>query len=178
MNWKCDCVHFSEKRIAVEAMVKMNSFLGIGLEPGIKIFSLVLLALHCTVAGVLHDYYTWTTGDYILEVILASLSAIALVLAFSTLQWNKTKELLIPATVMAPILSLVSLVYFIVLVAQSTSAVAILIDLLYLLEAILAAYFWVGLLNLYDLKIAAISAPKPSSPSTHQPAPYYHSGLY
>ena len=160
-------------------MVKMNSFLGIGLEPGIKIFSLVLLALHCTAAGVLHDYYTCTTGDYfILEVILASLSAIALVLAFSALQWNKTKELLIPATVMAPILSLVSLVYFIVLVAQSTSAVAILIDLLYLLEAILAAYFWVGLLNLYDFKIAAISAPKPSSPSTHQPAPFYHSGLY
>ena len=114
------------------------------------ISSLVLFAQHCCLTIIPHKCFIWTARHYTWEAMLASLSAIALVLAFSALQWNKTKELLIPVAVMAPILSLDSLVFAIlVLVEQPTSAEVIVIALLSLLEATLAAYYWLGLINLY-----------------------------
>ena len=89
--------------------------------------------------------------------ILATLSAIAFGLAFFALQWNKTRELLIPAAVMAPILSLASLIlFFWVLVDHYSTAKAIIVALIFLFEAIVSAYYWVGLMTLYELK-------KPSS---------------
>ena len=174
----------------------MNSFLGIALEPGVKVFSLVLIALHCTVAAITHNSFFWTAGAIVCEVILAVLSAVTLGLAFSALQWNKTKELLIPAAVMAPVVILASLgdCVFVLLVqftstdktlynyyncaSQSDTAEAILTALLYLIESVFTAYYWAGLINLYGLKRSAMSSSKPSTPPspTLQPAPFYHSG--
>ena len=151
-------------------------------------------ALHC---GCYHtQLFFWTTGAIVCEVILAVLSAVALGLAFSALQWNKTKELLIPAAVMAPVVILASLgdCVFVLLVqftstnetlynyyncaSQSDTAEAILTALLYLIESVLTAYYWAGLINLYGLKRSAMSSSKPSTPPspTLQPAPFYHSG--
>ena len=84
--------------------------------------------------------------------VLATLSAIAFGLAFFALQWKKTRELLIPAAVMAPILSLASLIFFIMILVKKTSAEAIIIALVYLLHAILSAYYWVALITLYGSK--------------------------
>ena len=154
----------------------------------------MLIALHCTVAAITSNSFFWTTGAIVCEVILAVLSAVTLGLAFSALQWNKTKELLIPAAVMAPVLILASLgdCVFVLLVqftstnetlynyyncaSQSDTAEAILTALLYLIESVLTAYYWAGLINLYGLKRSAMSSSKPSAPPTPQPAPFYHSG--
>ena len=172
----------------------MNSFPGIVLEPGVKVFSLVLIALHCTVAAITSNSFFWTTGAIVCEVILAVLSAVTLGLAFSALQWNKSKELLIPAAVMAPVLILATLgdFVFVLLVqftstdktlynyyncaSQSDTAEAILTALLYLIESVFTAYNWAGLINLYGLKRSTMSSSKPSAPPTPQPAPFYHSG--
>ena len=109
----------------------------------------VLVLVACFVAG---NSILWIGSGPI----LATLSAIAFGLAFFALQWNKTRDLLIPAAVMAPILSLVSLIFFIIILVDVSSlwypARAIITALIYLVEAILSAYYWVGLMTLYDLK--------------------------
>ena len=109
----------------------------------------VLVLVACFVAG---NIILWIGSGPI----LATLSAIAFGLAFFALQWNKTRDLLIPAAVMAPILSLVSLIFFIIILVDVSSlwypARAIITALIYLVEAILSAYYWVGLMTLYDLK--------------------------
>ena len=71
-------------------------------------------------------------------------------LAFFALQWNRTRKFLIPAAVMSPIWSLVSLIIFFDMM-KKTSAGAIDIALI-LFEAIISAYYWVGLMTLYGLK--------------------------
>ena len=58
---------------------------------------------------------------------------------------------------MAPVLSLVSLIFFIMVLVKKTSAAAIITALVYLLEAILSAYYWVGLITLYGLKSPVIN---------------------
>ena len=107
-----------------------------------------MLTVLALVAAIFSGTYIWIAAGPV----LATLSAIAFGLAFFALQWNKTRELLIPAAVMAPILSLVSQIFFIMVLVNQTSVGAIIIALIYLFEAILAAYYWVGLMTLYDLK--------------------------
>ena len=120
-------------------------------ELGIKIISLVL-ALLAVLAFIFSGNTIWIAAGPS----LATTSAISFGLAFFALQWNKTRELLIPAAVMAPILSLVSLIFFIIILVDVLplwySASAIIAALIYLLEAIFSAYYWVGLMTLYDLK--------------------------
>ena len=111
-----------------------------------------MLTVLALVAAIFSGTYIWIAAGPS----LATLSAIAFGLAFFALQWNKTRELLIPAAVMAPILSLVSLIFFIMVLVNQTSVGAIIIALIYLCEAIFAAYYWVGLMTLYDLKRPAI----------------------
>ena len=136
----------------MDSLPKLKSFLGIELELGIKIFSLVLTLL-ALVAAIFSGTYIWIGAGPS----LATLCAVAFGLAFLALQWNKTRELLIPAAVMAPILSLVSLIFFIMVLVKKTSAAAIITALVYLFEAILSAYYWVGLITLYGLKSPVIN---------------------
>ena len=133
--------------MVTDSLPKLKSFLGIELELGIKIFSLVLTVV-ILVEAIFSGAYIWIGAGPL----LATLSAIAFGLAFFALQWKKTRELLIPAAVMAPILSLVCLIFFIMVLVKKTSAEAIIIALLYLLEAILSAYYWVGIITLYGSK--------------------------
>merc|ERR1719481_1890456 len=136
----------------MDSLPKLKSFLGIELELGIKIFSLVLTLL-ALVAAIFSGTYIWIGAGPS----LATLCAVAFGLAFFALQWNKTRELLIPAAVMAPILSLAGLIlFFWVLVDHYSTAKAIIVALIFLFEAIVSAYYWVGLMTLYELK-------KPSS---------------
>ena len=137
----------------MDSLPKLKSFFGIELELGVKIFSLGAL-----VAAIFSGTYIWIVD----RPTLATLSAVAYGLAFFALQWNKTRKLLIPAAVMSLILHygsiLVSLNFFFVMVlVQKTSAGAVVIALLYLLEAILSAYYWVGLMTLYRLKNPVIN---------------------
>ena len=133
--------------MVTDSLPKLKSFLGIELELGIKIFSLVLTVV-ILVEAIFSGTYIWIGAGPV----LATLSAIAFGLAFFALQWKKTRELLIPAAVMAPILSLVCLIFFIMVLVKKTSAEAVIIALFYLLEAILSAYYWVGLMTLYGSK--------------------------
>ena len=80
---------------------------------------------------------------------------------------------------MAPVLILDCLLAFgfvFVNVVELTSAEAILTALLYLIESVFTACYWVGLLNVYDFKRSVISSSKPSAPPTLQPATFYNSG--
>ena len=70
------------------SLPRLNSFLGIELELGVKIFSLVL-AIMALITGVWIEvrnyYFFWVaTGPS-----LAALSAIAFGLAFIALEWSK-----------------------------------------------------------------------------------------
>ena len=131
------------------SLPRLNSFLGIELELGVKIFSLVL-AIMALIAGVWIEvrnyYYFWVaTGPS-----LAALSAIAFGLAFIALEWSKGRGLLIPAAVAAPIVSIVDLIFFILILVKRTNAEAIVIALLYLFEGIFAGYYWLGVMTVYD----------------------------
>ena len=136
----------------MDSLPKLKSFFGIELELGVKIFSLVLTVL-ALVAAIFSGTYIWIVAGPT----LATLNVVTFGLAFFAIQWNKTKKLLISAAVMSPILSLVSLIFFIMVLVQKTSAGAVVIALLYLLEAILSAYYWVGLMTLYRLKNPVIN---------------------
>ena len=70
-------------------------------------------------------------------------------LAFFALQWNRTRKFLIPAAIMSPFWSLVSLIIFFDMMKTSAGAIDI---ALILFEAIISAYYWVGLMTLYGLK--------------------------
>ena len=131
------------------SLPKLNSFLGIELELGVKIFSLVL-AIMALITGVWIEvrnyYYFWVaTGPS-----LAALSAIAFGLAFIALEWSKGRGLLIPAGVPAPIVSIVGLIFFILILVKRTNAEAIVIALLYLFKGIFAGYYWLGVMTVYD----------------------------
>ena len=108
----------------------------------------ILVNAILSVAFIFSGTYMWIGAPPV----LATLSAIAFGLAFFALQWKKTRELLIPAAVMAPILSLASLIFFIMILVKKTSAEAIIIALVYLLHAIISAYYWVALITLYGSK--------------------------
>ena len=140
----------------MDSLPKLKSFFGIELELGVKIFSLVLTVL-ALVAAIFSSYLVADifSAWLVAGPTLATLSAVAFGLAFFALQWNKTRKLLIPAAAMSPILSLVSLIFFVMVLVQKTSAGAIVIALLYLVEAILSAYYWVGLMTLYRLNPTA-----------------------
>ena len=118
--------------VIMDSLPKLKSFFGIELEVGVKIFSLVLPVL-ALVAAMFSDhldaavYSVWIFAGPI----LATLSAVAFGLAFLVakdfseefaLRWNKTRKLLIPAAVMSPILSLVSLIFFVMVLVKKTSA--------------------------------------------------------
>ena len=118
------------------------------------------------------NYYSYFSVNFSLSLaVLASLNAIAFALVFFALQWNSTKVMfmkssfyihellqqlelqLIPALVMTPILSLTCLIIFIyiwlIAIAIHAYVCAHLTGLLYLLMAILSAYYWAGLKALY-----------------------------
>ena len=121
------------------SLPRLNSFLGIELELGVKIFSLVL-AIMALITGVWIEvrnyYYFWVaTGPS-----LAALSAIAFGLAFIALEWSKGRGLLIPAAVAAPIVSILGLIFFILILVKRTNAEAIVIALLYLFKGIFAGF--------------------------------------
>ena len=121
----------------------------------------------------IYYYYYFNVNCNISLALLASLSAIAFALVFFALQWSNTKvifmksshcnfyihelleqlELLIPALVMAPILSVTSFIIFIYIWAIAIAAKAYisahLTGLLYLLMAIISIYYWVGVKALY-----------------------------
>ena len=131
------------------SLPRLNSFLGIELELGVKIFSLVL-AIMALITGVWIEvrnyYYFWVaTGPS-----LAALSAIAFGLAFFALEWSKGRGLLIPAAVAAPIVSILGLIFFILILVKRTNAEAIVIALLYLFKGIFAGYYWLGVMTVYD----------------------------
>ena len=63
-----------------------------------------MLTVLALVAAIFSGTYIWIAAGPS----LTTLSAIAFGLAFFALQWNKTRELLIPAAIMAAILSLVA----------------------------------------------------------------------
>ena len=94
----------------MDSLPKLKSFFGIELEVGVKIFSLVLpvLALVAAMFSNHLDAAVYSVWIY----------------AFSefALRWNKTRKLLIPAAVMSPILSLVSLIFFVMVLVKKTSA--------------------------------------------------------
>ena len=131
-------------------LAKLRSFFGIELElPASSRFS-----VHVNICSVLLA----VLGSCNLQVKIrhlgpicgptfATLCVAAFVLAFYALLLNKTRKFLIPAAIMSPILSLVSLNIFFVMVRTSAEIVPI-----YLFEGIISAYYWVGLMTVFGLK--------------------------
>ena len=116
----------------MDSLPKLKSFFGIELELGVKIFSLVLTVL-ALVAAIFSSYLVADifSAWLVAGPTLATLSAVAFGLAFLVakdfseefaLRWNKTRKLLIPAAVMSPILSLVSLIFFVMVLVKKTTA--------------------------------------------------------
>ena len=143
--------------MAMVSLPKLNSFLCFEVKLGIKILSLVLIVLGfwppslilAMVAGSFDNSYFWIVNVPI------PVNVITFGLAFAALQWNKTRVLLIPAAVLAPIWSIVSLICFVGFVqavVKQPNELTVFFALLFLLDSILLAYYWVGLITLYGHK--------------------------
>ena len=86
-------------------------------------------------------------------------------------------ELLTPALVMTPILSLASLILFILVLAIAPNAYAVLTGLLYLLVATLSAYYWVGVKTLYGKYHPSSPVFSSSASPLYQSAPPNYNSL-
>ena len=153
--------HLSEKQAQVritemDFLPKLNSFFGMKLELGIKIFSLVLAILGWVppscILTIVNDFYD-NTSIWITQVPIP-INLITFGLAFFAVQWNKTTAFLLPAAVLAHIWSLVSVVCFIVMLVRfgDIPYTGVIVPLVFLLDSILLAYYWVGLMTLYIKK--------------------------
>ena len=153
--------YLSEKQAQVritemDFLPKLNSFFGMKLELGIKIFSLVLAILGWVppscILTIVNDFYD-NTSIWITQVPIP-INLITFGLAFFAVQWNKTTAFLLPAAVLAHIWSLVSVVCFIVMLVLygDIPYTGVIVPLVFLLDSILLAYYWVGLMTLYIKK--------------------------
>ena len=109
--------HLSEKQARVmimDSLLKLNSFFCFNLELGIKIFTLVLALLGYLPPSFIMAWLADNTTFLWIVYLPVLVNVIAFGLASFALQWNKTRELLIPAAVLAPIWSLFSLIFVMV----------------------------------------------------------------
>ena len=100
----------------MDSLPKLNSFCCFKLEPGIKIFTLVLLLLGYLPPSFIMAWLADNTTFLWIVYLPVLVNAIAFGLASFALQWNKTRQLLIPATALALIWSLFSLIYVVMVV--------------------------------------------------------------
>ena len=145
--------------MVMDSLPKLKSFFGLKLELGMKIFTLLVTALgYYPASMILAMLSSWFFDNNFLWVVYLPIlvNVIVFGLAFIALQWNKTRKLLIPAAVLAPIWSLVGLIC-IIMIGMEGSAVAVIITLLFLLYSILIVYYWVGLITMYGLKKPGIT---------------------
>ena len=117
----------------------------LGVPAGIRmVLTALLMFLASPTSGLL-----WITVESTLATLSVGAFGLAYGLAFFALQWNRTRKFLIPAAIMSPIWSLVSLIIFFDMMKTSAGAIDI---ALILFEAIISAYYWVGLMTVFGLK--------------------------
>ena len=159
----------SEKQARVmvmDCLPKLNRIFCIKLELGIKILSLVLFVLSMLpywppaailvfIPGFIDSTFYWTV---LLPFVINALAFVLASFALQCLRWNIARVLLIPAAVLAPIWSFVCLICIVPIFGSGDSedgsiiVVGVILSLYFLLEAILLAYYWVGLMALYRHK--------------------------
>ena len=152
-----------EMVMEIDSLPKLNSFFCFELELGIKIFSLGLTFLGhfppslilASFAGSFNNTFLWILYLPVL------VNVYAFGLAFFALQcfrWKIARVLLIPAAILASTWSFVCLIYIVPIWVRVGSTeyftveVVVILSLYLLLEAILLAYYWVGLMALYHHK--------------------------
>ena len=172
-----------EMMMVIDSLPKLNSFFFIKLELGIKIFSLVLTLLGywppSLILAFAVGFYDNTSPWIVYVPVLVNV--ITFGLASFALLWNKTRQLLIPAAVLAPFWSFFSLIFVMVVPGLQLESGngdgafifavhLILLIPLFLLYSILLAYYWVGLITLYGLKKPAVKPSDQGSLKIEDPA--------
>ena len=145
---------------------RLNKIFCIKLELGIKILSLVMLVLSMLPcwppAAILlfipgftdGSFNWWFLLPFVINALVFGLASFAL----QCFRWKIARVLLIPAAILAPIWSFVCLIYIVPIWVRVGSTeyftveVVGILSLYILLEAILLAYYWVGLMALYHHK--------------------------
>ena len=162
----------SEKQARVmmmDSLPKLNRIFCINLELGIKIFSLVLIVLSmlpywppALILIFIPGFYGDDSGNdhgfawIVLVPLLVNAITFALAsFALQCLSWKKARVLLMPAAVVAPILSFVCLICIVPVFVSGmygSIALGVILTLYFLLDSLLLAYYWVGLVSLYRNK--------------------------
>ena len=146
----------------MDFLPNLNKLFCIKLELGIKIFSLVLIVLSVLpywppalilvfVPGFRDTCYMCTVY---LPLLVNALTFGLASFALQCLQWNKARVLLIPAAFLAPIWSFVCLICIVpsFVSGMMSGMMGVIFSLYFLLDSILLAYYWVGLISLYRNK--------------------------
>ena len=150
--------------MVMDCLPNLNRICCIKLELGIKICSLVLIVLSmlpywppALILALLPGYNDCRSCGLIMFGLLL-VNAITFALASFALQclsWNKARVLLMPAAFLAPIWSFVCLICIVLSFVSGMYTVWYemgILPLYFLLDSILYAYYWVGLVSLYRNK--------------------------
>ena len=150
--------------MVLDCLPNLNRICCIKLELGIKICSLVLIVLSmlpywppALILALLPGYNDCRSCGLIMFGLLL-VNAITFALASFALQclsWNKARVLLMPAAFLAPIWSFVCLICIVLSFVSGMYTVWYemgILPLYFLLDSILYAYYWVGLVSLYRNK--------------------------